>query len=137
MEAKFEAVHKELAPQFRGRLKPKPADYQARGAVYLPDNARFSRLLQLPGTAKLGTELNGAMKAIAETNPDLAGALPQGYSGAFKCDVAGAAPAARAAEDRRRRLRAHLRVLHGPVRRVLHAEGWGVFHARLHREAHR
>lgn len=81
MEAKFEAVHAELAPKYKGRLKPAPADYQARGAIYLPDNARFSRLLALPGTADLGAELNGAMKAIADANPDLAGALPQGYQG--------------------------------------------------------
>jgi type I restriction enzyme M protein len=81
MEAKFEAVHAELAPHFTGRLKPAPADYQARGAVFLPDGARFSRLLALPGTADLGAELNAAMKGIAETNPDLAGALPDGYQG--------------------------------------------------------
>ena len=29
IEAKFENVHAELAPQFRGRLKATPADYQA------------------------------------------------------------------------------------------------------------
>lgn len=81
MEAKFEAVHKELEPHFKGRLKPTPADYQARGAVYLPEVARFSRLLALPGTADLGAELNTAMKAIADTNADLAGTLPQGYAG--------------------------------------------------------
>src|SRR3954462_11018926 len=75
MEARFEAVHKEFSPEFKGRLKPTTADYQARGAVYLPENARFSRLLQMPGTADLGAELNGAMKAIADANPDLAGAL--------------------------------------------------------------
>jgi type I restriction enzyme M protein len=81
MEAKFTAVEAELAPQYKGRLKPAPADYQARGAVFLPDNARFSRLLALPGTADLGRELNEAMRAIAEANPDLAGALPQAYTG--------------------------------------------------------
>ncbi len=81
MEAKFEAVHAELAPKYTGRLKPSPADYQARGAVFLPENARFSRLISLPGTADLGAELNVAMEGIAETNPDLAGALPQGYQG--------------------------------------------------------
>ena len=81
MEAKFEAVHAELAPKFKGRLKPTPADYQARGAIFLPENARFSRLLSLPGTADLGAELNAAMKGIADANPDLAGALPQGYAG--------------------------------------------------------
>jgi type I restriction enzyme M protein len=81
MEAKFEAVHAELAPQYKGRLKPAPADYQAKGAIFLPENARFSRLLALPGTADLGAELNAAMHGIADTNPDLAGALPQGYTG--------------------------------------------------------
>jgi type I restriction enzyme M protein len=81
MEAKFEAVHAELAPQYKGRLKPAPADYQAKGAIFLPENSRFSRLLALPGTADLGAELNAAMKGIADANPDLAGALPLGYSG--------------------------------------------------------
>jgi type I restriction enzyme M protein len=81
MEAKFEAVHAELAPHFKGRLKPTPADYQARGAIFLPEKARFSRLLSLPGAADLGAELNAAMKGIADANPDLAGALPQGYAG--------------------------------------------------------
>ncbi|WP_123150767.1 type I restriction-modification system subunit M [Mesorhizobium delmotii] len=81
MEAKFEVVHADLAPHYTGRLRPSPADYQARGAVFLPEKARFSRLLSLPGTADLGAELNAAMKGIAETNPDLAGVLPQGYQG--------------------------------------------------------
>jgi type I restriction enzyme M protein len=81
MEAKFEVVHAELAPQYKGRLKPAPADYQAKGAIFLPENARFSGLLALPGTADLGAQLNAAMKGIAEANPDLAGALPQGYAG--------------------------------------------------------
>lgn len=81
MEAKFEAVHAELAPKYKGRLKPAPADYQAQGAIFLPDNARFSRLLALPGTADLGAELNAAMKGIADANPDLAGVLPLGYQG--------------------------------------------------------
>ena len=86
MEARFELVHEQLAPTFKGRLKPAPADYQARGAVFLPEVARFSRLLALPGTANLGAELNAAMKAVADANPDLAGALPQGY-GALPNDV--------------------------------------------------
>ena len=81
MKARFEAVHAEIAPRFTGRLTAMPADYQARDAIYLPEVARFSRLLALPGTADLGAELNAAMKAVADANPDLAGALPQGYAG--------------------------------------------------------
>jgi type I restriction enzyme M protein len=42
MEAKFQSVHAELAPRYKGRLKPKPSDYQARGAIFLPEKARFS-----------------------------------------------------------------------------------------------
>ena len=51
MEAKFEMVHAELAPQFKGRLKPTPADYQARGAD-LPSRER--PLLASPGAAGQG-----------------------------------------------------------------------------------
>ena len=33
MEAKFDKVHAQLAPHYAGRLKPQPADYQAKGAI--------------------------------------------------------------------------------------------------------
>ena len=81
MEARFAVVDTELRPRFTGRLKPRPEDYQARGAPFLPDAARFSRLLSLPGNADLGAALNAAMQAVADANPDLAGVLPQGYAG--------------------------------------------------------
>ena len=80
MEAKFDAVHAQLAPAFTGRLRPTPADYQARGAIFLPEDARFSGLMALPESANLASALDVAMKGIAETNPDLAGVLPQGYA---------------------------------------------------------
>jgi type I restriction enzyme M protein len=79
MEAKFDVVHEQLAPTFTGRLKPTPADYQARGAIYLPENARYSYLLGLPETANLAEAINTSMKSIVDNNPDLAGVLPQGY----------------------------------------------------------
>lgn len=79
MEAKFDLVHEELSKTFTGRLKPTPPDYHGRGAVYLPDNARFSYLLGLPETENLAEALNEAMKGITEHNPDLAGVMPQGY----------------------------------------------------------
>lgn len=79
MEAKFDAVHQEIAPTFTGRLTPTPVDYQARGAIYLPEVARYSYLLGLPETANLAEALNTAMKSIVDTNPDLAGVLPQSY----------------------------------------------------------
>lgn len=79
MEAKFELVDAEIAPKFTGRLKPAPADYQARGAIYLPEVARYSYLLALPESANLAEALNTAMKSIVDNNPDLAGVLPQAY----------------------------------------------------------
>jgi type I restriction enzyme M protein len=80
MEAKFLAVDAELRPTFKGRLKPTPAHYQSRGAMFVPEVSRFSRLLGLPGNANLGAELNAAMDAIAEANPELSGVLPRGYA---------------------------------------------------------
>ncbi|MBB4618525.1 type I restriction-modification system subunit M [Sphingomonas abaci] len=79
MEAKFDLVDAELGKTFSGRLKPTPADYQGRGAIFLPANARFSYLLGRPETENLAEALNEAMKGITEHNPDLAGVLPQGY----------------------------------------------------------
>ena len=79
MEAKFDLVHAELAKTFTGRLKPTPPDYHGKGAIYLPDHARFSYLLGLPETENMAEALNAAMKAITEHNPDLAGVLPEGY----------------------------------------------------------
>lgn len=67
MEAKFDLVHAELAPTFTGRLTPTPVDYQARGAIYLPAEARYSYLLGLPETANLAEALNTAMKSIVDT----------------------------------------------------------------------
>ena len=52
--------------------------YQAKGAMFVPEVARFSRLLALPGNANLGAELTAAMDALVESNPELAGVLPRG-----------------------------------------------------------
>ena len=79
MEAKFDVVDAELAKTLTGRMKPTPQDYHGRGAVFLPDTARFSYLLGLPETENLADALNEAMKGITEHNPDLAGVMPQGY----------------------------------------------------------
>jgi type I restriction enzyme M protein len=80
MEVKFQAVDAALKPSFTGRLKPTPAAYQARGAMFVPEVARFSRLLALPGNANLGAELTAAMDAMVEANPELAGVLPRVYA---------------------------------------------------------
>ena len=48
--------------------------------LYLPEQARFDHLLDLPEGADLGKAVNDAMAAIEDTNPDLDGVLPRDYS---------------------------------------------------------
>jgi type I restriction enzyme M protein len=56
------------------------ADYQARGVMYLPSQARFSYLLRLPEGENTGKAINDAMKAIEADNEELRGVLPTNYT---------------------------------------------------------
>lgn len=51
-------------------------DYLEKGVVYLPDAARHSTLLELPDSANLGANVDEAMQAVMDENPELEGALP-------------------------------------------------------------
>ena len=55
-------------------------DYQAIGALYLPEESRFERLLELPEGTDRGRAINKAMEAVEEHNQDLRGVLPKDYS---------------------------------------------------------
>jgi type I restriction enzyme M protein len=55
-------------------------DFKAAGALYLPDRARFSHLLQLTGVDEVGEALNEAMLLIEGSNSDLEGVLPRTYN---------------------------------------------------------
>ena len=55
-------------------------DFQAEGVLYLPPKARFSYLLNLPGSENLGRAINDAMTSIEEENEDLRGVLHRGYT---------------------------------------------------------
>jgi type I restriction enzyme M protein len=79
-DLRFAAVHKDLEGKGSGRRKIGPADYHAQGVLYLPEQARFDHLLNLPESADLGKAVNDAMAAIEDTNPDLNGVLPRAYS---------------------------------------------------------
>lgn len=54
-------------------------DYQARGVLYLPPEARFANLLQLPESANIGEAINNAMRAIEAENSSLKDVLPKAY----------------------------------------------------------
>ena len=62
------------------RRPTRPEDYQATGALYLPDKSRFETLLHLPEGADIGKAINQAMAGIEDHNPDLQGVLPKDYS---------------------------------------------------------
>lgn len=55
-------------------------DYQAAGALYLPEESRFGPLLELAEGADLGAALKKAMAGIEAHNSDLRGVLPKDYS---------------------------------------------------------
>ena len=77
-ETRFLAVEKEIGPS-TGRRKIGPADYHAKGALYLSAEARFTHLLQLPEGGNMGQAVNDAMRAVEKENPDLADVLPKTY----------------------------------------------------------
>ena len=54
-------------------------DYQAEGALFLPDNARFSYLLDLAEGQDLGKAVNEAMAAVEAENEELKGVLPRSF----------------------------------------------------------
>ncbi len=77
---RFTEAEKEIEGKSSGRREIGKADYQSRGILYLPEEARFRTLLNLPESTNLGQELNEAMRAIEEVNPDLEGVLPKTYN---------------------------------------------------------
>ena len=82
-DVRFQAKRKELeaaaASSRRGAQVDVPSAYHAAGVIWLPESARWARLLELPEGAGAGAALNAAMGAIETDNPQLAGTLPRSY----------------------------------------------------------
>ena len=53
--------------------------YQAERVIYLPEKARYQRLLELTESENIGREINEAMEAIMEENEALRDVLPKQY----------------------------------------------------------
>ena len=53
-DSRFTKAEADLAGSSSGRRTIGKADYQSRGVLYLPDQARFANLLQLPEGENLG-----------------------------------------------------------------------------------
>ena len=77
---KFAQAEKELAGKTTGRRTIGKADYQAQGVMFLPEEGRFSRLLNLPEGENIGKAINDAMKAIEAENEELRDVLPKTYN---------------------------------------------------------
>lgn len=64
-----------------GRKPPKEvADYTSKGAMFIPEKARYDYLLNLPDGVDTGKAVNDAMASIAAINPSLTGVLPDTYT---------------------------------------------------------
>ncbi len=77
---KFAEARKQMGALAEGsRRTIGKADYQARGVLYLPEFARYSRLMQLPEGENIGSTLNQAMQLIEANNEELKDVLPKTY----------------------------------------------------------
>ncbi|WP_419649260.1 type I restriction-modification system subunit M, partial [Thiolapillus sp.] len=81
-DVKFVEAEKQIGGQGSGRRRSAGGKerYQAMGVLYLPEAARFGRLLELPEGENIGQAINDAMRAIEQENPDLKDVLPKTYN---------------------------------------------------------
>ena len=79
---KFTVAQQELEGQAQGRRRRGIGkdDYQAEGVMYLPEEARFSNLLNLPEGENIGMRVNDAMRAVEQENEELKDVLPKTYN---------------------------------------------------------
>ncbi|SRR6266851_81669 len=79
-DQKFSNAQKRLAGKATGRRAIGKTDYQAQGVLYIPESARFAKLLNLPEGADIGKAVNEAMRAIEAENEELKDVLPKTYN---------------------------------------------------------
>jgi len=76
---RFKPVHEKIRQQDTGRRVIGPEHYKAEGALYLPEEAWYDRLLEMPEGEDIGKAVNQAMDAIERSNPELRGVLPKTF----------------------------------------------------------
>ncbi len=74
-----EISNEQTSTSQRGQINIK-TQFQARGAFYVPEEARFQHLLNLPERANIGQAVIDAMKAIEAENKQVDGVLPKNYN---------------------------------------------------------
>ena len=82
--SRFKMVEAELLknrPSRGGRVMPvEPSDFAAKSALYLPREAQFDYLVNLPDDKPLGEAVNHAMTLVEEQSEQLTGILPKSYT---------------------------------------------------------
>lgn len=74
-------------PVRNGRVMPVEAiDFQQKSALFLPEEARYEYLLNLPDDANVGEKVNRAMELVEQQSQQLQGVLPKTYT-SFKNDL--------------------------------------------------
>lgn len=82
--SRFKMVEAELLknrPSRGGRVMPvEPSDFAAKSALYLPREAQFDYLVNLPDNQPLGESVNHAMTLVEGQSEQLTGILPKSYT---------------------------------------------------------
>ena len=63
-DLKFADAQARLEGQTTWRRQVKDIDYQAQGVLFIPEEARYESLLNIPEGENIGLAVNNAMKAI-------------------------------------------------------------------------
>ena len=78
---KFEQAGKAITTLNAGsRRQIGKIDYQAQGVLYIPEDARFAKLLALPEGSNIGQAINDSMRAVERENDSLRDVLPKTYN---------------------------------------------------------
>ena len=82
--SRFKFVEGEILknrPMRNGRVAPVEAeDFKSKSAIFLPEEARYDYLLNLPDNADMGKAINHAVELIEEQSVQLKGILPKNYT---------------------------------------------------------
>ena len=77
---RFTQAQAQIEKKSTGRRSIGKTDYQAMGVLYVPAEARFSKLLQLSEGENIAKAITDAMKAIEAENTELKDILPKTYN---------------------------------------------------------
>ena len=82
--SRFKYVEGEILknrPMRNGRVAPVDAeDFKSKSAIFLPEEARYDYLLNLPDNVDMGKAINHAVELIEEQSAQLKGILPKNYT---------------------------------------------------------